>query len=160
MSEKNTVLIGFMGTGKSTVGKTLAKKMGRTLVDIDQRIEESQKRRIAEIFERDGEAAFRRLEKQAIRDAVSALKERGIVIALEAQPETIYKRVKDSRHRPLLHSEDVPGEIRRLLALRQPQYDKADLKFTTDDKSGIQVADEILAKLKEEENFEFGKDRF
>ncbi len=184
-SRKNIVLIGFMGTGKSTVGKTLSKKMGRTLVDIDQRIEEGQKRRIADIFEKDGETVFRDLEKRAIREAVlgsglvittgggavmdpenlSVLKERGIVILLEAQPDTIYKRVKDSRHRPLLHlpagqagSNDVMGEIRRLLAQRQPQYDRADFKFATDGKSAAQVSDEILAKLSEEE--EFGKDWF
>ena len=180
MSGKNLVLIGFMGTGKSTVGKALAKKTGRSLVDIDQRIEESQKRRIADIFEKDGEAAFRRLEKQAIQEAVlgsglvittgggavmdpenfSALKERGIVLLLEAQPDTIYKRVKDSRHRPLLHSSDVMGEIRRLLSARQGQYDRADFKFSTDGKSASQVTDEILAKLGDAKEFEFGKDWF
>ncbi len=180
MTEKNLVLIGFMGTGKSSVGKALAKKTGRTLVDVDQRIEEREKRRIADIFEKDGEAVFRRMEKDAIREAVkgtgliittgggavldaenlSALKANGFLVALEASPETIFQRVKDSRHRPLLHSNDVPGEIRRLLEARRPYYEKADLKFVTDGKSASQVAEEIATKLYGSEELEFGKDRF
>lgn len=178
MAEKNLVLIGFMGTGKSTVGKVLAKKLGRALVDIDQRIEESQKRRIADIFEKEGEPAFRRLEKQAIREAasgreqvittgggavldaenLSALKAGGVLVLLEASPETIHRRVKDTRHRPLLKSDDGLGEIGRLLKERRPHYEKADLRFNTDGKTAAQVADEILAVLKNED--EFGKDRF
>ena len=61
MIHKNIVLIGFMGTGKSSVGKILAKRMNRVCVDIDHRIEEAQKRKIAEIFEKDGEVYFRKL---------------------------------------------------------------------------------------------------
>ena len=178
--ERNIVLIGFMGTGKSSAGKALAKKTGRALVDIDQRVEEKEKRRIADIFEKDGEAAFRRLEKEAIREAVkgsglvittgggavldpenlSALKAGGVVVALEATPETIFQRVKDSRHRPLLKSNDVLGEIRRLLESRRPYYRKADVVVSTDGKTALQVADEIAAKLEGGEEFEFGKDWF
>lgn len=183
-----------MGTGKSTVGKTLAGKLGRTLVDIDRKIEEREGRRIADIFKKDGESAFRTLEKQMIREAAlgsnlvittgggavvdpenfAALKERGLLIALEAGVETIYKRVKNSRRRPLLSPPagqagppggragfaDVPGEIKRLLEVRKPFYDKADFKFSTDGKTSEQVADEILEKLSGEEEFEFGKDWF
>ena len=178
MLEKNLVLVGFMGTGKSTVGKALAKKLGRPFVDVDQCIEEKQKRRISEIFEKEGEPAFRRLEKETILEIaagtelvittgggavidpenVAALKANGILVALEASPQTIYQRVKDTRHRPLLRSADLPGEIEKLLEARRPFYDKADFKFVTDGKSATQVADEILAALKGEEEFEFGKD--
>jgi len=180
MPEKNLILIGFMGTGKSSVGKALAKKTGRTLIDVDQRIEEKEKRRIADIFEKDGEAAFRRLENEAIREAAMnsgaiittgggavidpenllVLKASGVLVALEASPETIFQRVKDSRHRPLLHSSDVPGEIRRLLEVRRPYYQKADLVFTTDGKSPAQVAEEIAAKLEGADEFNFGKGWF
>ena len=180
MTHKNIVLVGFMGTGKSTVGKVLAKKLGRALVDVDQRIEQKQNRRIADIFEKEGESAFRRLEKQTVcevasgsdlvittgggavvdADNLASLKANGIVIALEATPQTITQRVKDTRHRPLLKSNDVLGEVRRLLEQRRPYYDKADLKFATDGKTAAQVADEILAKLENEEEFEFGKDWF
>ena len=179
-SAKNIVLIGFMGTGKSRVGKTLAKKLGRPLVDVDQRIEQGEKRRVAQIFEKEGEIYFRRLEKEAIRDVsagrglvittgggavidpenVSALKANGILVLLEATPQTIYQRVKDSRHRPLLKSGDVQGEIGRLLEARRSYYDQADLRCTTDGKTAQQVADEILRALENEEEFEFGKDWF
>ena len=178
-ANKNIVLIGFMGTGKSTVGKVLAKRTGRTLVDIDQKIEDKEKKRISEIFEKDGEAAFRKLEKQTIGRAVldsnlvittgggavldpenfEALKKRGVLVTLEASFETIVKRVKDARTRPLLRSSDVPGEIKRLLEARKPFYDKADLKIATDGKSAHQVAEEILEKLSGEE-IGSGKDSF
>ena len=81
-------------------------------------------------------------------------------MALEADAETIWRRVKDSRHRPLLKSGDMLGEIRRLLEARRPYYEKADLRFNTDGKSAAEVADEILARLENEEEFEFGKDWF
>jgi shikimate kinase len=180
MSDKNIVLIGFMGTGKSTVGKILAKKMNRALVDIDYRIEEKEKRKISEIFEKEGEDHFRCLEKEMIRDAAShtgqvittgggavvdpenlaALKSNGLLVALTAFPETIYQRVKDTRHRPLLKSGDLMSEIRRLLAVRMPSYEKADLHFSSDGKTPAQVADQILEALEKEEEFEFGKDWF
>src|SRR3989338_6650413 len=72
VSSKNIVLIGFMGTGKSTVGKILAKKMNRALVDIDRRIEENERRRGAPIFVEEGEVYFRGLEKETIRDVCRA----------------------------------------------------------------------------------------
>ena len=77
MADKNIVLVGFMGTGESTVGKILAKRLKRRWLDVDQRIEEAEKRKIAEIFEKEGEAHFRRLEKEMIRSVVS---EKGLVI--------------------------------------------------------------------------------
>ena len=169
-----------MGTGKSTVGKILAKWLNRSWVDIDQRIEESQKKKIGEIFEKEGEAAFRRLEKEMIRQVAAAagqvvttgggavmdtenleaLKKNGLVIALAAAPETIFLRVKDSRHRPLLKGGDLMSELKRLLEQRQPSYAKADTTFHTDGKTASQVASEIAGMLENEEEFEFGKDWF
>ena len=90
----------------------------------------------------------------------SLLKKNGIVMALAATPETIFLRVKDSRHRPLLKSGDLMGDIRRLLALRQPYYEKADAVFHTDGKNASQVARAIEDALGKEEDFEFGKDWF
>ncbi len=180
VSHKNIVLIGFMGTGKSTVGKILAKKMNRALVDIDHLIEEKEKRKIFEIFEKEGEDYFRRLEKKVILDVAShsgqvittgggavmdaenlaALRSNGLLVALTATPETIYRRVKDARHRPLLKSQDVTGEIRRLLEARTPVYKTADLCFASDGQTGPQVAARILEALEKEEEFEYGKDWF
>ena len=180
MTDKNIVLIGFMGTGKSTVGKILARRLGRPLVDIDRRIEEAQKKKISDIFENEGEGAFRQLEKDMIRgvaavsgqvvttgggavidpENIRELRKNGLLIALAATPETIYQRVKDSRHRPLLKSSDKMAELRRLLELRQPMYAKADVTFHTDGKTASQVTGAILGVLEKEEEFEFGKDWF
>ena len=181
MVQRNVVLIGFMGTGKSAVGKILAKLLGRPWVDVDLRIEQAQKKKISEIFEKEGESAFRRLEKEMIRDVASQsglvvttgggavldeenrkrLKQSGVLVALSASPETIFQRVKDSRHRPMLKtSGDLMTEIKRLLALRQPFYEKADMTFQTDGKNASQVAEAIAEALEKEEEFEFGKDWF
>jgi shikimate kinase len=180
MVEKNVVLIGFMGTGKSTVGKLLAKRLGWPWVDVDQRIEESQKKKVVEIFDKEGEAQFRRLEKDMVRlvsagsrqvittgggavldtGNIEALKKNGMLIALSATPETLYQRLKDSRYRPLLKSGDLMGEIRRLLEERRPFYEKADATFRTDGKTAAEVAQAIAESLEKEEEFEFGKDWF
>lgn len=179
MTDKNIVLIGFMGTGKSSVGKILAKRLKRHWVDVDQRIEETAKRKISEIFEKDGEAYFRDLEKQAIRQITSghnlvittgggavldpenrqALKKNGFLITLSATPETIFKRVSQSRHRPLLKG-DLMTEIRRLLAQREPFYRQSDCTFSTDEKTAAEMADLLEAALEKEQPGEFGKDWF
>ncbi len=164
---KNIILIGFMGTGKSSVGKILAQKLQRPFIDVDSWIEGSEKRKIRDIFEKDGEAHFRVLEKEAIRDLGAKsgsvittgggavldaenrkiLKEAGLVIALSATPETICDRVKNSRHRPLLQGENVLLEIKTLLEFRKPFYQEADLFFETDGKSSAQVAEAIVQAL-------------
>jgi len=170
--DRNIVLIGFMGTGKSSVGKTLARKLGRSFVDVDMWIETSQKRKIKDIFETDGEAYFRTLEKEAIRiisrqtgsvittgggvvlDAENRrlLKETGVVIALLAKPETIYERVKNSQHRPLLQGADRLSEIQSLLESRKGFYQEADLFFETDGKTSAEVAENIMGALETQKN--------
>ena len=119
---RNISLIGFMGTGKSSVGKALGRQTNRRVVDIDQWIESQKGRKIREIFEQEGEEHFRELEKLALVEVarlsgavittgggavldpvnLAALKKCGWVVTLSALPETIYERVKDSRHRPPL----------------------------------------------------------
>lgn len=170
---RNISLVGFMGTGKTSVGKALGKQAGRQVIDVDQWIENRVKRRILEIFEKDGEPRFRQLEKEAIAEIsrlsgavittgggavldpanVETLKKSGWVIALSASPETIVERVKDSRHRPLLKggtTADAKKEIIRLLALRKPFYLRADYEFKTDGLSPDQVAHLILETLDKE----------
>ena len=179
MADKNVVIVGFMGTGKSTVGKMLAKRLKRRWVDVDQRIEETEKRKISEIFEKEGEAHFRRIEKEMIRtvtaergviimtgggavvdpDNRAALKKNGLLITLSATPETIFQRVRKSRHRPLLKG-DLLTEIKRLLAEREPFYRESDHTFQTDGKTAAQVASMIETELAKEEASEFGKDWF
>lgn len=168
MDSKNIALVGFMGTGKTSVGKILAKKLNREVMDVDRRVELGEKRKITDIFEKEGEAFFRSLEKEAIREAsqkkgvvittgggamldpenVEILKGTGWVIRLSARPETIFARVRHSRQRPLLKGKDMLSEIKRLLALREPFYQKADLTFETDGQNSSEVADRILEALK------------
>ena len=157
-----------MGTGKTSVGKVLSKRLNRLVIDVDRYIEEGQKRKIREIFERDGEVSFRQLEKKAIEEItqkdnlvittgggavldpenLERLKSSGWVICLSAAFDTIYKRVKGSRNRPLLNHRDVAGEVERLLILRKPYYEKADMEFKTDKLTSAQVAENILEALK------------
>ncbi len=167
-TSKNISLVGFMGTGKSSIGKALGRKAGRSVVDIDLWIEAAQKRKIPEIFKKDGEARFRELEKEAIRQValsqsgivittgggavldpenLEILKRTGWVVALSASPQTIYERVKDSRHRPLLKGGDAYSEICKLLEARKPFYAKADREFITDGLPPDQVAQTILESL-------------
>ncbi len=167
MALKNITLIGFMGTGKTSVGKILAKRLNRPVVDVDRYIEVSEKKKISEIFEKEGEARFRVLEKEAIRqicerqgivittgggavldpENIKTLKASGSVIALSASPETIYGRIKDSRRRPLLDGKDKLKEIERLLSERKPFYQQADFYFDTDGQSASQMANLILKTL-------------
>ncbi len=166
--KRNIVLIGFMGTGKTSVGKQLAAKLKRPLVDIDHFIEQKEKAKIRDIFEARGEAHFRALEKEAVAVAargqgqvittgggvvldaenVRMLKETGILVALEASPETIYKRVKDSRHRPLLKGDDLMASIESLYHIRKPLYESAELRFQTDGRTASEVAAVIDEALK------------
>lgn len=168
-SERNITLIGFMGTGKTSVGKSLGRQTGRIVVDVDHWIESKTKRKIRDLFEKDGEARFRSLEREAIAEIsgmshavittgggavldpanVDALKQSGWVVSLSASPETIYERVKDSRRRPLLKG-DARAEILRLLELRKPLYAIADYDFCTDGLSPEQVAQLIVETLEKD----------
>ena len=165
----NIALVGFMGTGKTSVGKILGKKLNREVIDVDQYIETTQKRKISEIFEKEGEVFFRAVEKKAIRDIsgrrgivittgggavldpqnIQVLKETGWVVCLSAPPETVFSRVKYSRHQPLLAGKDTLAEIRHLLRIREPFYAEADFRVETGGCTSAQAADEILKILKE-----------
>ncbi len=167
---KNIVLVGFMGTGKSSVGRILARRLRREFVDIDRWLEDREKRKIREIFEKDGEAYFRAKEKEAVSlwaakenmvittggGAVTdpenheALKKNGLLVTLLASPETIRDRVKNSKDRPLLKDkEDLLAEIKLLLEKRKPFYEKSDYYFDTDGKNAAQVARMILRVFRE-----------
>lgn len=166
--QKNIVLVGFMGAGKSAVGQALAARLQRELVDLDEVIIERQGRPITRIFEESGEAYFRRLEKSLVKeisqresliiacgggvvldnDNVDNLKRKGKVIYLRASPEVILKRTKNYPHRPLLNVADQQKKIAELLSLREPFYALADFTVDTSDKTIAQVVEEILKLLK------------
>ncbi|MCM8806486.1 MAG: shikimate kinase [Candidatus Omnitrophica bacterium] len=169
--EKNIVLVGFMGTGKSEVGELLAKKLGRKFIDTDKLIEEREKDRIARIFQVKGEEYFRNLEEKIIeevseyKNCVIAtgggalireknylnLKKNGILICLTATPEEIYKRTLPKKDRPLLmKSKNVIETIKELLERRKPYYSKADYTIDTTKKKIEDVVDEIIEIVKKE----------
>ena len=150
-----------MGTGKSSVGRILAKRTKRDFVDLDRCIEETEKRKIRDIFEKDGEPYFRALEKKAVLrwaheekkvittgggtvvdpENLAALKQNGLLITLLAKPETIYERIKNSKRRPLLNDkQDLFSEIQKLMEKRKPFYEQSDYYFDTDGKNASQVA--------------------
>jgi len=151
-SDVNLYLVGFMGTGKSTVGRAAAARLGFQLIDSDHEIERAQGRTITEIFAQDGEPAFREMEKAFIegghpgeRTVVScggglvvqpgmleALRSRGIVICLHASLETVLERTSRSRNRPLLEVENPEERIRTLYAAREPVYRRAGTMVLTD----------------------------
>lgn len=140
----NIVLIGFMGCGKSTIGRELKRMMGFQWVDTDSEIEAREKCRISDIFARDGEEAFRDHESQVLRDLVEAnptstivstgggailreenralLRQLGYVVWLRANAETIYQRTKKNRQRPILQTENPREVIEALLEKREPLY--------------------------------------
>lgn len=161
---KNIVLIGFMGTGKSVVGRALAQRLQRPFVDLDEQIEEEAGRPIRRIFTEEGEPAFRRMERAMVQrvtkaggqviaagggavmdDAnLAALKRNGWLVWLKAEPDVILQRVGDVGSRPLLNVENPRGRVAELLALRQATYAKADATVETSERSVDQVVDEIM----------------
>jgi shikimate kinase len=165
---KNLILIGFMGTGKTTVGKVLAKRLGLRFVDMDDIIEEREGMKIPEIFEKKGEKYFRHSESKVARDIalqtglvvaagggavideenVKNLKSNGIMFCLFATPERIFHRTKGDTHRPLLNVSDPEEKISGLLAKRAQYYARADYRIDTSDLSANEVADKITEHLK------------
>ena len=140
-----------MGTGKTSVGRRMASQLRMRYVDTDDIIERDSGRRISNIFEEDGELAFRDLESEAVRKAsklynhvistgggvvlretnMEALKQSGIIFCLTATPEEIYRRVRHQTHRPLLQTPDALAKIRSMLKERHSYYAEADYMVRT-----------------------------
>lgn len=164
-AEGNIVLTGFMGTGKTTVGRVLAGRLGFDFVDTDAVIE-SQAGPIQEIFERDGEEAFREMERSAARDlagrtglviatggrlmldpeSAACLEPSAHVVCLSATPETILERTGRTAQRPLLDVGDAPARVRELLAERAEGYGRF-IAVDTEGLSPDEVADAVMARL-------------
>ena len=165
---KNIILTGFMGTGKTAVGRRLAMLLNMELIDVDTEIEKSQQMTINEIFRQFGEPGFREIETEMIqklserKDVIistgggavlkqknmDALRKQGIIICLMASPQTILKRTSHNSNRPLLKVEDPFEKIKELLNFRKPFYEKADILIDTEDKTPLQIAEEIIDKIK------------
>ena len=168
----NIYLVGFMATGKSIVGKELAGKLKRQFADLDELIELKEKRLIAEIFAKNGEPYFRKLEKEMLeqasgednfiyacgggividKDNIKIMRQTGTIICLTAKPEVILKRLGSTSHRPLLDVPDPKKQIGLLLKLRAPFYSQADKTIDTSRLSLAQVINRILKIITKNKN--------
>jgi shikimate kinase len=164
------VLVGFMGSGKSSVGRVLARRFGAPLVDVDERIERAAGRPIRDLFAGEGEPAFREREKDALRAAVSVkgcvvatgggafadegnralLRSYAPVVYLEAGVDTLLARLSGDRDpvagdpvRPLLRGGDREKVVRDLLERRIPGYREADFTVRTDGRTVEEVAAQV-----------------
>ena len=167
----NIALYGFMGVGKTVVGKALAEMTGMTFVDLDEEIVEWTGKTISEIFE-GGEEAFREIEKTVTReiaardeqviacgggtilnaDNLSSLKHNSKLVLLTAEPEIILKRIEaEGDVRPLLNGEDKLQRIRSRLEARNSAYSQAaELILDTSGMTPEQVAEKILVSIRED----------
>ena len=172
--KSNIALIGFMGTGKTVVGRLLAEKLGKSFLELDKLIEQKAGKTIPEIFQQDGEITFRELEIEATGDVakrkntviacgggivlnqinIDRLRKHSVVVYLMASPEVILKRTSsDKDERPLLVAEDKAAEVKRLLKFRRPFYERgADITVDTSGLDVTAVAAQIIARLKEHES--------
>jgi shikimate kinase len=162
------VLVGMMATGKTTVGRAVAERLGRPFLDSDDLIERRTGRTVREIFESDGEQAFRALESQVLREALSGdapaviaaaggavldaenrrwLKRNGTVVWLRAEPSVLARRIGADDHRPLL-AVDPDATLRRLHAERLPLYrEVADVVVDVDGLVPGEVVDRVAAEV-------------
>jgi len=173
---KNIALIGFMGTGKTAVGQLLAKKLGRKFIELDLLIEQKAGKSIPEIFQQDGEIAFRELEIEVTKEVagrknaviacggglvlnkinIDRLRKEGIIVYLTASPRVILKRVSSEEgNRPLLEVDNPTLTIQELLKFRKPFYERAaDITVNTSRLDINAVAERIIEKLREDESFD------
>ncbi len=161
---ENIALIGFMGTGKTSVGHVVASLLRFTMVDTDDLIQAKTGKRISEIFETEGEARFREYEWAIVTELASlrqtviatggglaanprnlaSLRSHALVVCLWASAATIWDRVRHQSHRPLLHDPDPQAKIQRLLAERDPCYRQADVLISTELRSVREVAQQVV----------------
>lgn len=159
----NIYLVGFMGTGKTTVGKLLAEKQGWNFIDLDDLIELKEQRRIVDIFAKEGEPYFRKIEKKILKEVatqkkfvvacgggivldkenIKIMKKTGKVICLCASCQAILKRVSSSTARPILNVAKPKERIELLLKMRAPYYMQADKMIDTSKLSVKQVVAKI-----------------
>lgn len=166
---KHVIMTGFMGAGKTTVGKALAEKQKVPFLDTDQLIEEKAGMTISRIFEIQGEEAFRKMETSVLEDLLKRndqtvisvggglplrnenrelLRKLGTVVYLQVKPETVLERLKGDHTRPMLQGGDAGERVRSLLEYRTPLYQKAaDLVVDVDDKTVSGIAEKIIELL-------------
>ena len=167
-------LIGFMGTGKTAVGKALAKKLGKEFFELDPLIEQKAGKTIPEIFKEDGEIAFRELEIEVTKEVaerknvviacgggvvlnkinIDRLRKESLIVYLTASPKVILERTSnDAEERPLLKANPLLT-IQQLLKFRKPFYERAaDIKIDTSKLSIDSIVEQTIVRIKEDEGF-------
>jgi len=165
------VLVGFMGSGKSSVGRELARRFGARFVDVDERIEQAAGSPIRDLFAREGEPAFREREKSAIREVLSVkgcvvatgggafadeanrllLRSYAPVVYLETGVETLLERLAGDVERPLLRGGEREAVVRELLSRRVHGYREADFTVRTDGRTVQEVAGRVAGWIERTE---------
>lgn len=165
---KNIVLVGFMGAGKSLVSSKLENLADLRRLSTDDIIEQKENRKISDIFGDSGEPYFRKVERDVVAevsqqdglvidcgggvvlddDNIRHLKKNGTVFYLFANPDVIYGRIKDETHRPLLQIDDPQAKIVELLEARKSRYELADHIIDTNNMSVDEVCEEIMKLMK------------
>lgn len=160
-------IVGFMGTGKSTVGKLIAEKLNKKFIEMDELIEERESQKIKNIFAKKGEAYFRTLEHELLKEIsmkiglvvscggglvcneknLSLAKKTGTVISLMASPSIIYERTKNNEDRPLLNVDKPLDKIKELLDKRLSFYNRAHYVINTEGKLPEKISEEIINLL-------------
>ena len=169
--QKNIMLIGFMGTGKSTVASCLCNSYGMELIEMDELIASREEMSIPDIFAKHGEEYFRDLETNLVIEIqseenkvvscgggvvlrernVQEMKKAGVIVLLKATPETVLERVKDDDNRPLLQGNKNVEFIREMMEKRREKYEAtADVVVDTDGKEAIEICREIIEKVQGE----------
>lgn len=164
----NIFLIGFMGSGKSSVSRVLHRKYQMEQLEMDEEIERQEQMTISEIFQEKGEPYFRNLETELLKkigsrenlvvscgggtamrkENVQIMRNHGRIVLLKASPETVYERVRNSHARPLLEGNMNVSYIRKLMEGRMPAYEEAsDFIVETDGKKVEEICREILRQL-------------
>ena len=167
---KNIFLIGYMGTGKSTVATYMAKEYGMEVFEMDEMLVGREGMSISDIFEKHGEDYFRDAEAKLLKDIclqknkvvscgggvvlrsqnVKEMKNSGNIVLLSAKPETILERVKDDITRPLLNGNKTVAFISEMMEKRREKYESAaDIVVQTDDKQISDICNEIMKRIKE-----------
>ena len=168
--KSNIALIGFMGAGKTAVGKALAEKLSKEFIELDALIEQKAGKSIPEIFQQDGEIAFRELEIEVIKEVstnknlviacgggivlnkinIDRLKKESTIVYLTAPPRIILKRVSSEKgQRPLLEVDNPALTIRELIRFRKPFYERAaDITINTSKLDIDSVVEQIISKVK------------
>lgn len=167
---KNIILIGYMGCGKTTIGKSIVMLTKRTFADTDEMIVAQQNRSISDIFEKDGEDAFRVMETALLEKMIAdkndslvistgggmpvraenqkLLRQLGTVVYMRVKPETVYERIKGDTTRPLLQCDNPLERIREMIKSRGPAYETAaEFIIDVDNLTQQEAAEEIIRRI-------------